>query len=420
MKKLYKWILWILIGIIIAFTAFLQLNKKIAVDVYEAKLSDLDHSIEETGTVVGSDTITLSSEIGGRVLSSIKENTRVSRGDLLISLDTSDIEHKISELEANLQSVRGQKRMSDPTLYRSMVEAKQLEIEASRIELADLEKKIEDAQNLYDSGALAKQELDSLILAKDRLTLKKEAQDKELSLIHEQSKPKVGSSQMYAGQEKAIKENIEQLKEQRAKTKIFSPIDGVISKVSVKSGEFAPPLSPLVTVTDSDDLRIESRVLTDDVIYLHIGDKVDITQKTNSHDLHGTGKIIDISSFADNTVSGLGLNEKKVKVKVFIENKGDLILAENYDVTLNFILKEMKDVIAVPKSAVFSIEEDKDAVLLMKEGRAAIQEVVVSYETGSDFVISEGLSEADLVIKDPNIEDLKDGSPVKLIENNKE
>lgn len=420
MKKLYKWILWILIGIIIAFTAFLQLNKKIAVAVYEAKLSNLDHSIEETGTVVGSDTITLSSEIGGRVLSSIKENTRVSRGDLLISLDTSDIEHKISELEANLQSVRGQKKMSDPTLYRSMVEAKQLEIEASRIELADLEKKIEDAQNLYDSGALAKQELDSLILAKDRLTLKKEAQDKELSLIYEQSKPKAGTDQMYAGQEKAIEENIEQLKEHRSKAKIFSPIDGVISKVSVKSGEFAPPISPLVTVTDSDDLRIESRVLVDDVIYLHIGDKVDITQKTNSHDLHGTGRIIDISSFADSTVSGLGLNEKKVKVRVFIENKGDLILSENYDVTLNFILKEMKDVIAVPKSAVFSIEDDKDAVLLMKEGKAAMQEVVVSYETGSDFVISEGLSEGDLVIKDPNIEGLKEGSLVKLVESSKE
>lgn len=416
MKKLYKLILWLLLGGVIAFTAFLQLNKKIDVDIYETKLSNLSHSIEETGTVVGSDTITLSSEVGGRVLSSIKENTRVSKGDLLIFLDTSDIEHKIEELEANLQSVRGQKTMSDPTLYLSMVEAKKLEIEASRIELVDLEKKIEDAQVLYDSGALSKQELDSLALAKERLILKKEAQDKELSLIYEQSKPKKGTGQMYAGRERAIEENIEQLTQQRAKAKIYSPIDGIISKVSVKSGEIASPLSPLVTVVDSRDFRIESRVLTDDVIYLHVGDKVNITQKTNSHDLHGTGKIIDISSFADNTVSGLGLNEKKVKVKVFVEEQGDLILSENYDVTLDFILKEMKDVIAVPKSSVFSIEEDKDAVLLVKEGRASIQEVVISYETGSDFVISQGLSPGDLVIKDPNIEGLKEGSPVKPIE----
>ena len=181
----------------------------------------------------------------------------------------------------------------------------------------------------------------------------------------------------------------------------------------VKPGELAQLQSPVVTIINKDRLQIESYVLTDDVIYLHVGDKVNIRQETNSEDLTGTGVISEISAYATEQRSGLGLDEKKVKVTVSIQDKGTLNISANYDVLLDFVLKEMKDVITIPKSAIFHSKDGKDAVFVVKNGKAVIQEVTVAYESNSKYVIEEGLTEGDEVIKDPNMEGLKENVAVK-------
>lgn len=416
MKKKYRWVVWLLILSGVSYMFLMQKNKKIRIETYAVEPSTMQHTIEETGSVVSANKLTLSSEVGGNVTHAVSENSFVKKGDLLLSVDDSDLDHQIAQLNANLQSIEGQKKMSIPTLYRSQISAKQLEIEGITLSIQELQKQYDDAKLLYDNGAISSDELEKLKLSLEQLTLKKEAQQKEIDFLYEQSKPKEGSDVMYDGQSKAVKENINRLKNQKKKTDLFSPMDGVISQISVKKGEFLPPATPVITISDSNHLQIEAYLLTEDIIYLHEGDKVQIIQETNGEDLQGSGKILKISPFAVEKISGLGLNEKKVKVTVLIEEEGDLNLFENGDVKLNFILKEMHEVLSVPKSSVFSLKEGTDAVFLVKKGKAYLQEIKIGYESNDVFVISNGLSTGDEVIRDPNIEGLKEGSLVQSMQ----
>ena len=303
--------------------------------------------------------------------------------------------------------------MSMPSVYQSQIEAQKLEIESTKVAMQDLEKNIQDAKLLYEAGSISKSELDNLELSYKQLQIKKNAQEKQLNLIYEQSKPKAGTDKMYDGQQKSVSENMKLLENQKQKAVLRSPINGVVSEILVKSGELAQLQSPVVTIINKDRLQIESYVLTDDVIYLHVGDKVNIRQETNSEDLSGTGVISEISAYATEQRSGLGLDEKKVKVTVSIQDKGTLNISANYDVLLDFVLKEMHDVITIPKSAMFHSKDGKDAVFVVKNGKAVIQEVSIAYESNSKYVIEEGLEEGDEVIKDPNIEGLKENIAVK-------
>ena len=413
MKKKYKLMLTGAILALIPGISVIHRTDKLTVNTEQVEKTDFQDTIEENGSVVSADKVTLSAELNGVVLTAIKENTPVVQGQEVLTIDSSQIEHQIAQLRGNLQSIQGQKEMSTPSVYQSQIEAQKLEIESTKVTMQDLEKNIQDAKLLYEAGSISKSELDNLELSYEQLQIKKNAPEKQLNLIYEQSKPKSGTDKMYDGQQKSVLENMKLLENQKQKSVLRSPINGVVSEILVKPGELAQLQSPVVTIINKDCLQIESYVLTDDVIYLHVGDKVNIRQETNSEDLCGTGIISEISAYATEQRSGLGLDEKKVKVTVSIQDKGTLNISANYDVLLDFVLKEMKDVITIPKSAMFHSKDGKDAVFVVKNGKAVIQEVAVAYESNSKYVIEEGLEEGDEVIKDPNIEGLKENIAVK-------
>lgn len=413
MKKKYKLMLTGAILALILGISVIHLTDKLTVNTEQVEKTDFQDTIEENGSVVSADKVTLSAELNGVVLTAVKENTPVVQGQEVLTIDSSQIEHQIAQLRGNLQSIQGQKEMSMPPVYQSQIDAQKLEIESTKVAMQDLEKNIQDAKLLYEAGSISKSELDNLELSYEQLQIKKNAQEKQLNLIYEQGKPKAGTDKMYDGQQKSVLENMKLLENQKQKAVLRSPINGVVSEILVKPGELAQLQSPVVTIINKDRLQIESYVLTDDVIYLHVGDKVNIRQETNSEDLSGTGVISEISAYATEQRSGLGLDEKKVKVIVSIQDKGTLNISANYDVLLDFVLKEMKDVITIPKSAMFHSKDGKDAVFVVKNGKAVIQEVTVAYESNSKYVIEEGLEEGDEVIKDPNIEGLKENVAVK-------
>lgn len=67
-----------------------------------------------------------------------------------------------------------------------------------------------------------------------------------------------------------------------------------------------------------------------------------------------------------------------------------------------------KEVLSVPGSAVFR-SDGRDFVFRLIGNRAVKTEVNVSYKSNTVYVIKEGLSEGELVIRDADLEGLSDG-----------
>lgn len=83
-----------------------------------------------------------------------------------------------------------------------------------------------------------------------------------------------------------------------------------------------------------------------------------------------------------------------------------------YDLSLTIETMRKNSVIALPKTTVFEID-DKKYVWKIDGQTLKKQEVETGYESDFDYEITQGLSEGDLIILDPNDAQLEEGKKVK-------
>lgn len=183
-------------------------------------------------------TIDLSSKIAGRVLKiNVEKGDRVKKGDVLIELDTPDIDAKAEQVNASLAlALAQQEKINNGTRYEQIGMAK-----AS----LDLAKKTYDRMvRLHNEGVIPTQKLDE---AQAKYTA---AKDNYNMLVNgARFEDKLSAQANVRKAQGANKEMSSYLKE----NKIISPIDGVITEVTVEEAELVGAGYPIVTVVDDKD-----------------------------------------------------------------------------------------------------------------------------------------------------------------------
>lgn len=183
-------------------------------------------------------TIDLSSKIAGRVLKiNVEKGDRVKKGDVLIELDTPDIDAKAEQVNASLElALAQQEKINNGTRYEQIGMAK-----AS----LDLAKKTYDRMvRLHSEGVIPTQKLDE---AQAKYTA---AKDNYNMLVNgARFEDKLSAQANVRKAQGANKEVSSYLKE----NKIISPIDGVITEVTVEEAELVGAGYPIVTVVDDKD-----------------------------------------------------------------------------------------------------------------------------------------------------------------------
>ncbi len=173
--------------------------------------------------------VDLSSKIPGRVkILHIKKGDIVQKGQLLVTLDTPEIEAKASQTDATLDLAYAQEQMALNSL-------KQAEAGA---ELA--RKTYERLSNLYKEGVIPAQKLD-------------EAKAKYLSAKEMVNVAKAGYSKGSSANVKRAKGAINEVSSYLKENKLKSPISGQITELNVDEGELVGSGYPIVTVVANDD-----------------------------------------------------------------------------------------------------------------------------------------------------------------------
>lgn len=412
MKKKYKIILLILVVIAVLCVIVFTNNKKVSAEVVEIKRSTFLNEIKHTGIVKSEDSYDISSKIGGEVINTVAENTYVNKGDLILEVDSSEFSIKINELNAQKSSNNAQKKMNTPELYKSQITKLETAISQSELEEKNALKDYENGKVLYENGAISKNDLDNLELKLNSIRNKLTSDRESLNLLYETNKPKDGMTEFYDSNNMALDENIKLLNKKIADSKIYAPFSGIITKNLAKKGEIISPMTPVIKLSDSMNFVIESMVLVDDVVSVDIGSSVNIVQKATTGDLEGKGEVISIDSFANDVSSSLGINEKRVKVKVAITDMGSLDIKENYEVDVNIVISRIENAIYVPKTAIFKVD-DSNSVFVVENGKAVIRKVVTGQENDMEIEVKEGLEEGVKVVKISSLEGLEEGVKVK-------
>lgn len=195
----------------------------------------------------------------------------------------------------------------------------------------------------------------------------------------------------------------------KKQVELTSPIDGILTDLSVNIGDFAPLGISLATIAQTDRMRMTlfvdaggaSTIMPGQAAWINI----DMLGE-NSHQYAGT--VTDVSKSADPVT-------RLFKIEILINNKGGEIKPGMF-ARARMTVSGLKSVLSVSREALFSVEGVQKVFLLL-DNRAVERTVTVGESTREYIRILSGLSRGDTVIViGRNL--VEDGSLVKVVDNN--
>ena len=206
-------------------------------------------------------TIDLSSKITGRVQKiNVQKGDRVKKGEVLVELDTPDINAKSQQVEAALALALAQQEK-----VNKGARIEQLSMAKASLDLA--QKTYERLNRLHKEGVIPTQKLDEAqakyIAAKDNY---------HMLLNGARSEDKLSAAANVQKAQGANKEVESYLKE----NKIISPIDGIVTEIAVEESELVGAGYPIVTVVDDKNCWVTFNLREDLLSKIKVGTEFDV------------------------------------------------------------------------------------------------------------------------------------------------
>lgn len=213
--------------------------------------------------------------------------------------------------------------------------------------------------------------------------------------------------------QQAIDQAIADLKEKRAneeesavmvnKMALTAPFDGVVSKAKINLGDYVTTGQSLVTITDTNLLRIEYTVPEQYFPLLKVGQLVTLTSATYP-DKKFTGKV----SYISPTV-----NTDNRSVALYAEIANDShTLAPGMFVNVLQALGTQEHAFIIPARSLVPILDGEQVFKIVK-GKAYPVTVQLGKRIGDTVQVIDGITKGDLVITDGQLK-VKNGTPVTV------
>jgi membrane fusion protein (multidrug efflux system) len=246
--------------------------------------------VETDNAYVKGDRVYVSTEIAGPIVEvGVRENQRVSRGQLLYKLDDTPYRLQLAKIEADIEIQRAEIRG-----LRAQWRTKREDIKAAQSQQtyaqADYERQRDLAERKFTPTAKLEESRMGLEVARQRIaSLEEDLQRIEAQLagdpkIRVDDHPRV--KQMLAAREEALL-NLR-------RTTIEAPIDGIVSKVLVP-GSYAIMGVPSIAVVADRDLWIEANFKETELTRVRVGQPVTILIDTYP-DMRCHGKVTSLAS----------------------------------------------------------------------------------------------------------------------------
>ncbi len=354
-KKGKKWIVVVSAALFIMIAAAIVMNNGMVVKSAVVDQGEVTKLLKETGTVESKSTISITAKNSGEINGLlVEEGDHVKAGDTLMVSDGTSAALDIKSRQAELSGLQAQYKRAK--------------------ELADKNKA------LYEQGALSYESYNSSNTAAKQL----------------------------ASQMESLKYSIESYAESTGATGRTAPIDGVITGVYVKEGESVVAGASLFEISNLNDIYVKTDFIAEDADLIREGNLVRIySEDANFNDEKGTVKKIHLK--AEEKMSDLGVNQKRVTVEIAFGTSESARLGSDMEVEITVERKE--NAIRVPELAVFE-KSKKDCVYVIEDGKAVLREIETGLE-GEDYMeVISGMLDGETVIISPS-EDISDGVRVK-------
>ena len=357
-----------------------------------------------TGSLESMQVIELASEVTGKIKKLYAdEGQRVSKGMLIVDIDDSQQRAQLAQTEANLaQAKAALDKIKTGARPQELSQSEQSVFEAkSNHDLAQTNYK--RVKNMYDQGVASKQELDSsentLKITKSALSQAEQA----LSLTREGARKEDRvAAEATVDQMKAL---VDYNRVLLSKTKIVSPVDGVVTARYKQVGNMVTSgqITPILRIEQVNPIKAVLKVPQEDQFKIKMGQNVFLKLEDGSS---YEGAVSLVSPAVDQA-------NRSVKVEAKLQNtKG--IFKPGLFVEGKILLQTKQSVLTVPKEAVIRQSSDNTyRVFAIRDGIAKKVPVTVGITEDGHIEIVTGITDQDQVIT-IGFEKFSDGDKVKV------
>src|SRR5277367_1842756 len=289
----------------------------------------------------------------------IKEGDHIKKGDRLLLQENVQATADVQAQDAAINSSE-----SGALAAEASYKAAQADLLQQRANLEKAKLDNDRGQGLFKDGLIAKQDYDQRTTTYDAAAAAVASAEAHMQSL----KAQLAQSRAQVSQSRAV---LVHTKDILQKTTYFSPINGIVSYLPVRLGEYAVPGiqnstgSFLMTLSDMSIVTSEVKVDETDIVNVRIGQDADVTIDAVPGKVF-RGKVTDIGSQAVLRSSGLATTQsttsnqeaKDFKVVVTIENPPDN-LRPGLSTTAKIKTAERKDVIGIPIQAL-AVRSRKD------------------------------------------------------------
>ncbi|MDC3130205.1 efflux RND transporter periplasmic adaptor subunit [Bacteroidota bacterium] len=362
--------LFVISVVLFALSNFGIISSKKSLEVNQSvvSLNDIVETISATGKIQPQTEIKISADVSGEIVELfVKEGDDVMKGDLLLKIK-SDIYLSILErAEASLNSSLANLLMAEAQfkeIQQNFNRNKKL-IESEVISIADFEKI--------------------------------ESQYKVSKLNVESAKYAIISSEA----------SVKEAKENLAKTKIYAPKNGTISRLNIEIGERVVGTAQMngteiLSLANLNEMEVVVEVNENDILNVEIGDKVDIEVDALANQ-NFKGIVSEIANSADYVgISADQLTTFKVKIEIVdVAN-----FKPGMTATVDIITARLDNVLSVPIESITlrydSISDKKiECVFLILDDEVKKVNVKTGIQDIDFIQIKEGLSLNQIVVSGP-------------------
>ena len=291
------------------------------VDVTTLSQRVISPSILASGFLTHEEEVMLSSEVIGKVSELyVEEGQQVTQGQLLLRVDDVNF---IAGLEQTEASVR----------------INTIDIERQEVRIRNLERQYDRSKSLHDKKMIGDDEFDGVANQLDLARIDLKSSRERLAQVEAQ---------------------LDQVNDQLSKTKIVSPIDGVITSLDIKVGETAIasstniPGSSLMTIANPASIYTEVLVDEADVATIQVGQRAEIVAIAYP-DQPMLGEVRYIANTAKIAPGRQGLS---FTVKIQIIDAGNVVLRPGMSCRAEIFTRQDQQVSAIPIQAIL-FEEDR-------------------------------------------------------------
>jgi len=363
------------------------------VEIQQAELKPIKSSILASGTLAFREQVQLRSEVIGQVVElHVEEADPVNKGDMVITLDPESYQAQVDQ-------------------RRAQVRMQRIAIERQEVLIANLEERYQRQKTLFDSQLVDE---DSFELLGNQLDLARvDLRSFEESLAQAQAA-------------------LNQSEELLDKTRIRSPIDGIVIQIDVKVGETVIagttniPGSTMMVIADRSETLTEVQVDEADIAQVTEGQRADVYPAAHP-DTPLAGSVQSIASVAR---QAQGQQSLTFLVKILLDDQDEIRIRPGMSVRADIYTETSDETISVPVQAVQyedeigldedndnarGAEEEKAYVFVFADGKAIRRDVKTGISSDSDQQILEGLEKGEKVIIGPyrELRNLADGDLVK-------